>query len=417
MSNKNKTSKKNKKHLKGETCFKIGAIGCLAIIFLCGLLAASALIYRKLKTKPTTSVKKQLIQTSDSGKITNQKYNYSIDVGTLKDRFFEVPESDPERKSYYVDSFNYCFDVSDQSQSDSFCNQPGQINIFSIHVLNKAQYDQVQNAPMSVLQELGQKDNLYFMFSHPNGLLPEEVRGDFLENVKESFRFEDEGGSYKKEETQEDKTTKDLAANAKTYYNCKYRYTLKYPEHWAISDSTHESDKVFLYNDDVQITFTAHLNEGLTINQWTEKKKNQYPGTLKETRQTNRTDANGILLAYQDPESLVFFWPEGNHIMEMHATGKGYRNDHPGAYVVGSSLQISQTLTQCPATIYQQPTVPYIQPTSPPLQPTTPPQQTTVDPNTCQHPNGDVWLWWNDATPEEQECFMLKYPDSPFFRQ
>jgi len=251
----------------------------------------------------------------------------------------------------------------------------------------------------------------------------------------------------------DEEMAKELLASAGTYYNCKYRYTFKYPKDWTLSDMTHESDKVFIYGNGINISFTAHLNKGLTIDQWTNQKKNQYPGILKETRHTNRSDANGILLAYQDPDSLVFFWPEKNHIIEMYASGDNYKNDNPEAYVVGSTLQVNYTSAQCPDTDYQQPaqqqggvdpntclhpngdveywwhsatqaerdcyTVKYGTPSflqQP--QPTTPPQQTGgIDPNTCMHPNGDVWIWWNDATPAEQECFMLKYPESPFFKQ
>lgn len=40
-----------------------------------------------------------------------------------------------------------------------------------------------------------------------------------------------------------------------------------------------------------------------------------------------------------------------------------------------------------------------------------------IDPKTCLHPNGDVENWWNTATKAEKNCFIIKYPRSPFLAQ
>jgi len=461
---KKQTVEKNEKTTppanKTKSCLKIGCVVLIILTILSGLAVGFSLLYRNAKKK--TGVSDKLLTgkgKSETSRLINSEYNFSVDVANLKDKITEVAEFDPERKKWYVASYNYCLDVPSSTDVDMFCGEAGKVNVFNIHVLNQQQYDENKDAPMSVLQEIGKNDNYYFMFSHPNGILPEEVRGDFLDKVKDSFRLENGSGTSSKDKTTtsgktDEEIAEELIASAKTYYNCKYLYTFKYPTDWVVSDGTHESDKVFVYTKGINMTFTAHLNEGLTIDQWTNKKKSQYPGSLKETRYTDRSDTNGILLAYQDPDSLVFFWPYGNHIMEMYASGDNYRNDHPEAYVVGSTLQVNYTSAQCPTTTYQQPqqqggvdpatclhpngdveywwysasqaerdcfTAKYGAPSllqQPQAQPTTPPQpQGGVDPSTCQHPNGDVWIWWNDASPAEQDCFMLKYPESPFFRQ
>jgi len=395
-----------------KTCLLTAGIGCIIIIFLSLIAAAFFFISNSLSDKDR-STKTQNKTSSTS--FTNTKYDYSFDLGDLKGEITEVENTDPEVASWYQDTFYYCLNNPDQSEPDPFCNKSGLTNIFTIHVLTQDQYNEVKNSPMSSLQELAQKDNLYFMFSHPNGYLPEKVRSDFLDNIISSFKLKGATQTTNHNPTDSNLTpeqqVKELLKTAKTYYNCTYKYTFEYPSSWACSDGTNSSDQVFTYGKGINITFTSYPASGLTLSQFSQQRISVTDGTPTQQQETQRQDSQGYLVAFENPDSASFYWLQANSFIEMTISGDNYSQENPEAYVVASTLQLNQDLAQCPQ-VYQQPTQAPI-----PTQPPPPPQQSAVDPANCTHPNGDVEYWWNNASQAEQDCFILKYPESPFLRQ
>jgi cbb3-type cytochrome oxidase subunit 3 len=216
----------------------------------------------------------------------------------------------------------------------------------------------------------------------------------------------------KKDKAEEEKINA-LLKNAKEYYNCKYYYTFKYPESWTISDETHYSDKVFVYGNDISFSFSAAATSDFpSLDAYLNQRMAEIGGKVDSKELTKREDFNGTLVALSDPEAILLVWPQNEYFMEMYGSGKNYANNNPEAYLVGTNLLIKQTLPQCSQQVSEPVTVPV---ETAPLQAA--PAPITVDPETCQHPNGDVEYWWDAASEAERECFRVRYPDAPFLKR
>ena len=257
-----------------------------------------------------------------------------------------------------------------------------------------------------------------------------------------------------KKDQADDEKVNALLEDAKEYYNCKYNYTFKYPDTWTISDETHESDKVFVYGNEISFSFSAlPSSQYPSLDAYINQRLSEIEGKVKVKELTNREDFNGTLIGLTNPEALLLIWPYNNYFMEMYGSGKKYANDNPESYLVGTSLNVNQNLSQClggtpseqvtstggvdPDTCqhpngdveywwYSAPQSardcyiarygqlpPFLQ-SSPTAAPT---KKLTVDPNTCQHPNGDVEYWWNQATEAEKECFRVRNPNAPILQR
>lgn len=124
----------------------------------------------------------------DSTVFVNQYYGFSFDTGKYHDDIYEIYES----PDWAVDSITYCYWVNDNSFSDEICEK-GSVNIFSIMIFDSAQYQiEVIDSPYAdIYSNLGEKEGLYYVFSHPNGELPADAPStvDFYDRILETFEF------------------------------------------------------------------------------------------------------------------------------------------------------------------------------------------------------------------------------------
>ncbi len=83
----------------------------------------------------------------------------------------------------------FCFRGS-QNSDESPCEGTGS-PIFSIAEYTKVQYDEMLKSPYAdAYEQIGEKGNIVYIFSHPNGDMPVELQGKIniiFDNVKESF--------------------------------------------------------------------------------------------------------------------------------------------------------------------------------------------------------------------------------------
>ncbi len=123
------------------------------------------------------------------GLVKNTDYGFIIDVGAENEiNFWETPEYYPLEgvtATYY-----YCYLTDDYDYEDYYCGT-GWVNSFSIQVYTESQWQVVRDLITGTL--MGQDGGYYFVLTHPNGFLPDDVPSTqtFYDSVIYSIDFAD----------------------------------------------------------------------------------------------------------------------------------------------------------------------------------------------------------------------------------
>ena len=123
------------------------------------------------------------------GMLLNEDYNFLITVGEDKAKKFTVTVTAPIEG--ITASYTYCYETTDTSYEPYYC-PVGTAPSFSINVYTTSQWNAVKDSPfLGTL--MGQDGGYYFVFSHPNGLLPSDVptTDEFYDSVIYSIDFAD----------------------------------------------------------------------------------------------------------------------------------------------------------------------------------------------------------------------------------
>lgn len=125
----------------------------------------------------------------DQGMILNEDYHFLITVGEDKAKKFTVEETTPYEG--VTASYMYCYETTDTSYEPYYC-PAGTAPSFSINVYTTSQWNEVKDSPFAGTS-MGQDGGYYFIFSHPNGLLPSDVptTDEFYDSVIYSIDFAD----------------------------------------------------------------------------------------------------------------------------------------------------------------------------------------------------------------------------------
>lgn len=178
---------------------KVLIIISVALPTLCVGCTISTIGVLKMENNPTTENYSPSTQENDSNNINdsnvpnlnlqgffeNSENNYSIFLGEYT---FDTVEN-KSNPDWAESVYNYCYPTSNQDYISENC-EDGYLELFSIAVLSQSQYDEIQaNPELYVL--LGNTDNKYFVFSHPNGDIAVEGinSGEFYDSIKNSFTF------------------------------------------------------------------------------------------------------------------------------------------------------------------------------------------------------------------------------------
>ena len=90
----------------------------------------------------------------------------------------------------------YCFDTAEKNDEVIYCD-PGEVAIFSVDVMTSDQWsamfsDDYEMTPFDMgYNVMIDQGNIYYVFSHPNGFLPDDapIGDEFYNSVMSSIEF------------------------------------------------------------------------------------------------------------------------------------------------------------------------------------------------------------------------------------
>ncbi|NQV12753.1 MAG: hypothetical protein HQ530_00420 [Parcubacteria group bacterium] len=125
----------------------------------------------------------------DQGMIENTDYSFLITVG--EDKAKKITQKETVPLEGVTAAYLYCHQTTDNSYGSSEC-PTGTVEIFRISVYTVSQWNEVKDSPFAGTS-MGQDGGYYFIFSHPNGLMPSDVSisGEFYSGVITSIDFAD----------------------------------------------------------------------------------------------------------------------------------------------------------------------------------------------------------------------------------
>jgi len=253
-------------------------------------------------------------------------------------------------------------------------------------------------------------------------------------------------------EAEKERIAKELEDDGEFYFNCKHSYNFRYPKNWLLTDYTEDTDKTTVYKKGISISFTAFENEqNLNLEEWVDKQIQQIPGKVYEKEKIKQSGIDAFTVIFENPDVHATFWQEKDYFLQMLLSGENISQLDPEAGAIILTLKAGEGLPRCQTYSESQTTSGTVDPQTcshpngdveywwysapqsardcyvarygqmPPFlqqaQQPAAPAKSTVDPNTCQHPNGDVEYWWNQASEAERECFRLRNPDAPILRK
>jgi len=105
------------------------------------------------------------------------------------------------------------------------------------------------------------------------------------------------------------------------YSNCKYRYSLQYPNGWADKPFASDAQSILISNDGVAMGLYAFDNsKGLTLDEFIAAREKIIKGTRGDIRAVTflNTPAKGAEYSIEGGSSMVvYFWLEGNSGMQL----------------------------------------------------------------------------------------------------
>ena len=201
-------------------------------------------------------------------------------------------------------------------------------------------------------------------------------------------------------------------SNSTYYWNCKYHYSLSYPKNWTIDDQGHNAMQVFVKGSGVTVKIESiGLVAGETLRKLADRRNE--PGKISSDAAgvevwSEVIDWDGQQLIethYVKPDAIILHWLEGGRGMEVMIFGSGFNN---------SFTEIEKMLATLGIGITNVPTCSTGSSSIPPKK-SSAPSESSFDCASWIHPNGDLEYWWDQASPQEKNCYVTKYGAPPFY--
>jgi len=196
------------------------------------------------------------------------------------------------------------------------------------------------------------------------------------------------------------------------YWNCKYCYSLNYPQSWSIDDQSHNALQVFFQGQGVTVKIESiGLVPGETLRELADRRNE--PGKISSDAaginvwsEEINWDGNSVIETdYVKPDAIVIHWLQGGRGMELMIFGTGFNNQFLEIEKMLATLEINLTnITACQASNASSSLPTYN-------------SSTTKDSFNCDswiHPNGDIEYWWDSISSQEKDCYVSKY-GAPYF--
>lgn len=138
----------------------------------------------------STPEKAKTPRPKDQGKIKNTDYNFIITVGKEEVKKIRMVKTKPFEG--VTDSYAYCYQTNRGNYDGSSSCKENEAPVFSINIYTKKQWEKESKSPFAGTV-MGQDGGYYFVFYHPNGILPDEVPATekYYNSVIQSIDFAD----------------------------------------------------------------------------------------------------------------------------------------------------------------------------------------------------------------------------------
>ncbi len=197
------------------------------------------------------------------------------------------------------------------------------------------------------------------------------------------------------------------------YWNCKYHYSLNYPQNWSIDDQSHNALQVFFQGSGVTLKIESiGLLPGETLRELADRRNE--PGKISAdtaginvwSEEINWDGVSVIETDYVKPDAIVIHWLEGGRGMELMIFGTGFNNQF---------LEIEKMLATLDVGLVNMSACQVPETTSPVTVPKSSTKENSFNCDSWIHPNGDIEYWWDSISPQEKDCYVSKYGAPPFY--
>lgn len=195
------------------------------------------------------------------------------------------------------------------------------------------------------------------------------------------------------------------------YWNCKYRYSLNYPQNWTIDDQSYNAMQTFIKGSGVTVKIESiGLVPGETL--WELANRRNEPGKISSdtagvevwSEVVNWGGAQAIETDYVKPDAIIIHWLQGGRGMEMMIFGAGFNNQFLGIEKMLATLEINLlAMSTCDTSV------------SSPSSSSSSSIKSSFNCDSWVHPNGDLEYWWDTISPQEKDCYVSKYGAPPFY--
>jgi len=202
------------------------------------------------------------------------------------------------------------------------------------------------------------------------------------------------------------------------YWNCKYYYSLSYPQNWTIDDKNNNAMQVFIKGSGVTVKLESiGLTPGETLQELANRRNEAgkiSPDTAGINVWSETIDWGGVKAIetdYVKPDAIIIHWLRGNRGMEMMIFGTGFNNQFTEIEKMLSTLEVNllamvEVYPGCPAPASS---------SSSSSSSSSPSTKSSFNCDSWIHPNGDIEYWWDSISPQEKNCYVSKYGAPPFY--
>lgn len=134
-----------------------------------------------VNTNTNTAIKPSTVAVAD--------YGFTLEVGAEHADKIRPVAIDPG--SFAQASYVFCFDTAEPNEEVIYC-EPGEAMIFEVNIMTPAQWSETAASDYGdAYLSMAERNNLFYIFSHPNGVLPSDAPAteDFYNQVRDSIEF------------------------------------------------------------------------------------------------------------------------------------------------------------------------------------------------------------------------------------
>lgn len=139
-------------------------------------------------TNANTTTNKNANTAKKSSTVAVAKYGFTLEVG--EDHVDKIRPLSIDPGSFAESSYIFCYDTKEENEDVIYCD-PGEAPVFFVDIMTQTQWEETNSSYGEAYLSMAEREGLYYIFSHPNGILPSDVPStqNFYDKVMDSIKF------------------------------------------------------------------------------------------------------------------------------------------------------------------------------------------------------------------------------------